>query len=65
MQARGSPVPDESHDHQTVLEGVEEPAEFSYSTAKSARPETEKTSKHSLTLYREDFGGRRDLCFLC
>lgn len=38
----GSPFPNESHDHQTVLEGVEEPAEFSYSTMKSARPESER-----------------------
>lgn len=38
----GSPFPEESHDHQTVLEGAEDPAELSYYTAKSARPETER-----------------------
>lgn len=38
----GSHFSDESHGHQAVLEGVEEPAGFSYSTAKSARPETER-----------------------
>lgn len=42
MRAHGSPFPDEIHDHQTVLEGMEEPAEFSYSTTKNARPGTER-----------------------
>lgn len=39
---RVSPFPNESHGHQTVLEGVEKPAEFSYFTVKSARPETDR-----------------------
>lgn len=42
-----SPFPDESHDHQTVLERGKEPAEFSCS-AKSARPETERKEQHRL-----------------
>lgn len=65
VQTHGSPFPDESHDHQTVLEGVEEPAEFSYSATKSARPETERRRASAAWLFKDKNLVGEGICAFC
>lgn len=47
VQTHGSHFSDESRGHQAVLEGVKEPAEFSYYTAECQARGRKKKSKHS------------------
>lgn len=47
MQTHGSHFSDESRGHQAVLEGVKEPAVFSYYTAECQARDRKKKSKHS------------------
>lgn len=65
VQMYGSPFPEESHDHQTVLEGAEDPAELSYYTAKSARPETERNRASTAWLFKEKTLVGEGICSFC
>lgn len=64
-RARGSPLLDKSFDHQAGLEGMEEPAEFSYSAAKSARPEGEWKGASMAWLFKEKAWVEEGICGLC